>query len=289
MTNIEIKIQNGFEQLSNAEKNAARYFLNNTNSIFDKPIAVLAKESNTTQAAWVRFCKSLGFKGLKDLKKSFFSQVQTAASEDTGESYTEYSDISGYKSVEEISSNVMQSGIRAVTDTVKLIDNEDMKRAAQIIMNAHCVKLFGISASALVAEDFYYKLLRIGKNACFCADSHMQLSYAANISNTDAAVIISHSGTTTEIVEMLHSIKKRRAASIAVTKFSKKNPLNRADIILHTSAPEIYKRSGAMSSRIAQLTVIDILFSTIAHQNYNHVRTHLEQSYQSCFKHKRKV
>lgn len=287
MTNIEIKIQNGFEQLSNAEKNAARYFLNNATSIFDKPIAVLAKESNTTQAAWVRFCKSLGFKGLKDLKKSYFAQIQTAASDDTSEKYEDYSDISGYKSVGEISSNVMQSGIRAITDTVKLIDNADMKKAARIIMKAHCVKLFGISASALVAEDFYYKLLRIGKNACFCADSHMQLSYAANISPKDAAIIISHSGTTCEMIEVLNSVKRRGASSIVLTKFSKKNPLNGADLILHTSAPEIYKRSGAMSSRIAQLTVIDILFSTIAHQNYEHIRTHLDQSYESCTEHKR--
>lgn len=289
MTNIEIKIQNGFEQLTPAEKNAARYFLNNTNSIFDKPIAVLAKESNTTQAAWVRFCKSLGFKGLKDLKKSYFTQIQTAAADDISEHYTEYSDISGDKSVEEISANVMQSGIRAITDTVKLIDKTEMKKAARIIMAAHCVKLFGISASALVAEDFYYKLLRIGKNACFCPDSHMQLSYAANISSKDAAVIISHSGTTNEMIEVLNAVKSRGAVSIVLTKFSKRNPLNTADLILHTSAPEIYKRSGAMCSRIAQLTVIDILFSTIAHQNYNRIRTHLDQSYESCFKHKRKV
>ena len=47
MTNIEIKVKSIFDQLSNAERSAAQYFLNNANSIFDKPIAVLAKESQT--------------------------------------------------------------------------------------------------------------------------------------------------------------------------------------------------------------------------------------------------
>ena len=288
MTNIEIKVKSVFDQLSNAERNAAQYFLNNANSIFDKPIAVLAKESQTTQAAWVRFCKSLGFKGLKELKKSFFVQIQMPASENTYENYTVYSDINGYKSVEEISTNVMQSGICAITDTVKLIDSATMEKAAKAIMKAHSVKLFGVSASALVAEDFYYKLLRIGKNACFSKDSHVQLTYAANISPADAAVIISHSGATAEIIEILDTVKKRGAVGIAVTRFSKKNYLNNADIILYSSAPEIYRRSGAMSSRIAQLTVIDVLFSTIAHQNYRAIEKNLEQSYRSCLVHKKK-
>ena len=288
MTNIEIKVKSVFDQLSNAERNAAQYFLNNANSIFDKPIAVLAKESQTTQAAWVRFCKSLGFKGLKELKKSFFVQIQMPASENTHENYTVYSDINGYKSVEEISTNVMQSGICAITDTVKLIDSATMEKAAKAIMKAHSVKLFGVSASALVAEDFYYKLLRIGKNACFSKDSHVQLTYAANISPADAAVIISHSGATAEIIEILDTVKKRGAVGIAVTRFSKKNYLNNADIILYSSAPEIYRRSGAMSSRIAQLTVIDVLFSTIAHQNYRAIEKNLEQSYRACLVHKKK-
>lgn len=288
MTNIEIKVKSVFDQLSNTERNAAQYFLNNANSIFDKPIAVLAKESQTTQAAWVRFCKSLGFKGLKELKKSFFVQIQMPASENTHENYTVYSDINGYKSVEEISTNVMQSGICAITDTVKLIDSATMEKAAKSIMKAHSVKLFGVSASALVAEDFYYKLLRIGKNACFSKDSHVQLTYAANISPADAAVIISHSGATAEIIEILDAVKKRGAVGIAVTRFSKKNYLNNADIILYSSAPEIYRRSGAMSSRIAQLTVIDVLFSTIAHQNYRAIEKNLEQSYRSCLVHKKK-
>lgn len=210
------------------------------------------------------------------------------ASENTHENYTVYSDINGYKSVEEISTNVMQSGICAITDTVKLIDSATMEKAAKAIMKAHSVKLFGVSASALVAEDFYYKLLRIGKNACFSKDSHVQLTYAANISPADAAVIISHSGATAEIIEILDAVKKRGAVGIAVTRFSKKNYLNNADIILYSSAPEIYRRSGAMSSRIAQLTVIDVLFSTIAHQNYQVIEKNLDQSYRACLVHKKK-
>ena len=41
-----------------------------------------------------------------------------------------------------------------------------------------------------------------------------------------------------------------------------------------------------MSSRIAQLVVIDVLYSTIAHLDYSRVKESLENSYNSCITHK---
>ena len=41
-----------------------------------------------------------------------------------------------------------------------------------------------------------------------------------------------------------------------------------ANVVLGVAASEHGLRSGAMASRIAQLTVIDILFTTLAARNY---------------------
>ena len=70
MTNIEVRTQNIYENLSNAEKKVASYFLDNVENVFAKPISQLAEESGVSKVAWVRFCKAIGFDGLKDLKKS---------------------------------------------------------------------------------------------------------------------------------------------------------------------------------------------------------------------------
>ena len=72
MTNIEVRTQNIYENLSNAEKKVASYFLDNVENVFAKPISQLAEESGVSKVAWVRFCKAIGFDGLKDLKKSLF-------------------------------------------------------------------------------------------------------------------------------------------------------------------------------------------------------------------------
>lgn len=53
----------------------------------------------------------------------------------------------------------------------------------------------------------------------------------------------------------------------------------RADIVLSISTPEITIRSGAMGSRIAMLTIIDILFAGVASAEYEQVKTSLTNTH----------
>jgi len=52
-----------------------------------------------------------------------------------------------------------------------------------------------------------------------------------------------------------------------------------ADFVLLTAARETAFRSGAMTSRIAQLTVVDCLFVTLAQQDLPGTRTALERTF----------
>lgn len=288
MTNIEIKVRGIFNDLSNAERKVASYFLNDMQSVFNLPIATLAKESQVSQVAWVRFCKSLGFAGLKDFKKSLIEELNEKNADKKNETVEIFTDIKNIASMDQIVSTVRQSSIRAIEDTLKLLDFDTMECVANHIIEANSVELFGAGASALVAEDFYNKLLRIGKSTCFSRDNHIQLTYAANLTPNDVAIFISNSGTTNETNEYLDIAKNKGCITVAITKYGK-NPLSsKADFTLYTSSPEVYRRSGAMSSRIAQLILIDTLFTTIASHNYEQVAPCLENSYLSCCRHRLK-
>lgn len=69
MTSIEIRVRDLYDDLNDSEKKAASFFLSHVDSVFVLPIANLAKQADTTQVAWVRLCKHIGFDGLKDMKK----------------------------------------------------------------------------------------------------------------------------------------------------------------------------------------------------------------------------
>lgn len=284
-TNIELRVNSIYDSLSNAEKKAATYFLNNVENVFNKPIAELAEESGASKVAWVRFCKAIGFDGLKDLKKSLVSELFKTTDAEEEETLV-FSDIREATGIEQVILNVKSNTIRDVQDTAKLLDVQAMEKAAKMIMEAKTVRLFGLGASALVAEDLYSKLLRVDKNVCFSKDLHVQLSYASNMAPADVAVLFSTSGKTSEILEILSIAKECGTPTIAFTTFGK-NPLAmNSDIQLYISTSETTPRSGAMSSRIAQLMTVDVLFTAVARLNYDRVVPKLENSLRSIQSHK---
>lgn len=77
-----------------------------------------------------------------------------------------------------------------------MLDEKQVEEAIEAIQRAKHICLFGVGASALIALDLQYKLLRINKSAFMHLDSHMQLSTAAHIEAEDVAIAISYAGKT---------------------------------------------------------------------------------------------
>lgn len=287
MTSIEIRVRDLYDDLNDSEKKAASFFLSHVDSVFVLPIAKLAKQADTTQVAWVRLCKHIGFDGLKDMKKALFNELnETNAPTAQRESSGFFTDIRDYNTITEMADAVKTSSICAIEDTMKLLDPAIVERAAGKIIQADSVRLFGVNASSLVAQDLYYKLIRIGESACYAQDLHIQLTYAATMGPKDVGIFVSNSGTTREVMECLHLAAARGGTTIALTRFDNSPLAQAADLCLYTSSPEISHRSGAMSSRIAQMCMVDVLFTAVARRNYRKVETALENSYKSCMTHR---
>lgn len=285
MTDIEIKTRSIYDTLSPAEQKVAGYFLQNLGSVFDEPIATLAKKSGVSQVMWVRFCKILGYSGLKDMKKNLFFQLRDQRGEASAPSM-DFLDTQVYSTVKDIVSGVEAGARQALRSTAQIQDTEALALAAAKIAGAATVRLFGVGASGLVAEDLYYKLLRIDLNVIFCQDLHIQLTYVTSLKPGDVAVFFSNSGSTSEILELARAARERGAYVVAIVKYGPTPLAELADCVLPTSSPELYYRSGATSSRIAALFVVDLLFTTLCNQNYETVAKPLAESYSQCNRHR---
>ena len=88
------------------------------------------------------------------------------------------------------------------------------------------------------------------------------------LSAGDVAIGISHTGTTIDTVDALRVAQDRAATTIAVTNFEGSAIASLGDIVLLTAARETTFRSGSMSSRIAQLALVDCLFAAVAQRSY---------------------
>ena len=286
MNNVEIRIRGQYDGLSEAEKRAADYFLKNPKDVMAMPVSELARKSGASSAAWVRLCKAIGYDGLKALRLQLFAGQVQKPSENTQDDAISFLELKEGTSPERILKTVVSLTQKAVSDTAQLLDPGELQKAADAVRKADSVRIFGLGASSLVAEDLYHKLLRIGINAIFCTDSHIQLEYSATMTEKSAAIFISDKGQTREIQEMLQEAKRCGSTCIGITRYEKSALSQKCDILLYTSSPEAYVRSGAMSSRIAQLMAADALFTVIASADYEKVREPLEKSYKVCRKYR---
>ena len=89
----------------------------------------------------------------------------------------------------------------------------------------------------------------------------MQSIAATHADKDTVAIGISHSGKSRDIVEAMKLARENGATTIAITNLGK-SPLQKiSDLVLSTVSDETNYRILGLSSRIAQLAIIDAIYS----------------------------
>lgn len=277
---IEHKLRFSAESLSKAGKQIASYIENHIDHVSSMSILELAQKIGTSEASINRFCKALGFKGYRDFIISLSKEL--GSKKEAGPTL-KYTDIKPGDDIDIIIDNVSLVNMQSIADTKTIIDPVRIKKAVEIIRNADRLFFFGIGASGLVALDGQQKFMRINRKAWAITDAHEIKQTASILNSNDAAVFLSYSGTTKEIVSAFNMAKNIGARTVVITKLRKKGIAKNADVTLNISSPEITIRSGAMGSRIAMLNVIDILFTGVASAEYDIVKKYLDLTHEAIF------
>ncbi|WP_449538154.1 MurR/RpiR family transcriptional regulator [Ferdinandcohnia sp. Marseille-Q9671] len=252
-----------------SEKKIASYIIDNPQEAISLTANELGKRSSTSGAAVIRLCKSLNLKGFQDLKLRIAGDLQKTTN-------TGFSDIEPNESIESVIEKMTNNSIQTIRETAELLNVDELKKAIEVVRNARKIHFIGVGASSIIAQDAQQKFLRINKTAYAFADMHMAATQVANAESDDVVVGISFSGETKEVARVLQLAKEKQATTISLTKYGSPVVTNYADIKLYTSVTkETTFRSGATSSRIAQLQVIDILFMCVASLQYDDTIMHL--------------
>jgi DNA-binding MurR/RpiR family transcriptional regulator len=91
---------------------------------------------------------------------------------------------------------------------------------------------------------------------------------AAQLGPGDVAIALSHSGRSTETVDMLAQAKASGATTVAITNFSTAAIADVAEHLLCTSVRETSYRSAEMSARHSQFLVLDLLYLAVAQRTH---------------------
>ncbi|KAA2262464.1 MurR/RpiR family transcriptional regulator [Solihabitans fulvus] len=278
-----VKIRSLLPGLARAEQRVAKVVLDNPAVVAHRSITEVADAAGTSETTVTRFCKAIGVGGYPELRIALAADTaRTAAraNRDLG------GDIGPSDDLRQVVGKVAFADARAVEETAEQLNVETLQAVVNAVAAAPRVDVYGVGASAFVAFDMQQKLHRIGR-VCFAwNDAHIALTSAAVLGAGDVAVGISHTGSTAETVEALRVAREHGATTVALTNFPRSPITEIADHVLTTAARETTFRSGAMASRIAQLTVVDCLFIGVAQQHMDSAQAALESTYQAVSGHR---
>jgi DNA-binding MurR/RpiR family transcriptional regulator len=260
--------------LSPAEQRVARLVVADPADAARRTITDLATAAETSEATVIRFCRSVGMEGYPQLRIRLAAEA--ARRVEPPDARVVGGDIPPGADFAQIIATIAFNDARAVEETAEQLDPAVCEKVVDAINSASRIDIYGAAASGFVASDFQQKLHRIGRTAFYWPDVHAALTSAALLGKGDVAVGISHTGTTSDVVEVLEQARARGATTVALTNFPRSPITEVADFVLTTAARETTYRSGATASRLAQLTVVDCLFVGVAARNRNRARRALE-------------
>lgn len=272
VSDILIQIRGMQNSLPKACQKICDVILENPSQVLQASVHTLAEWSGTSDATVIRLCRMLGFEGYRPFLISLSAAVTSAELTDSSE---HFSDIQAGASMASIIDSISQANQQSIRDTLKVLDPAALEAAADKLAHARNVILCGLGASGLVCMDAEQKLLRIGRSCHSHVDGHSQLTAAALLGKGDAALLVSNSGETMDILDTLELLKANGVCTISLTRYGKNALAAGSDIPLYISTTEILFRSGAMGSRIAMLNVIDILFASLVSRNYTQSKNRL--------------
>ncbi|MCI0158879.1 MurR/RpiR family transcriptional regulator [Leifsonia shinshuensis] len=278
---IQTSIQSHVDSFPPTMRRVADVILERPQIVMENTISELARACDTSEASIVRFCRALGFTGYPQLKLQLAAELAKESAEFGGNGDGAYgADISPSDTLAEMVAKIAGSEILGIRETADSLDMEVLQRVIRKLERAKRVVLFGVGASNAGAQDLAQKLLRIGHVALAFHDAHDALVSAALVEQGDVAIGFSHNGRTRETMAFLSAARRNGAHTVAVTNVPDSPLAEQAESVLRTAVRETTFRSGAMASRIAQLTIIDYLFVGVARGRYDRTVQALKSTYE---------
>lgn len=252
MKKVILDIKSNYDALSKSEKRVADFMIEHPENIHLMYITEFAAACGVSEATVVRFTRKFGFEGFQQFKIVMAQeQHHTLSNEKITAGDTPYS----------IFQKICDDIYCSLEKTKKCLNEDALKRCCDAILAASDIVLLGLGNSAPVASDAAHKMFRLGLRAHAYTDNHMQAIAAENATEKTVVIAFSRSGEVRDILEAMATARHNGAFTVAVTKFGGSTIESYSDAVLHTALDETNHHILGLNSRIAQLAIIDAIYS----------------------------
>ncbi|OGS54686.1 MAG: hypothetical protein A2Y20_04985 [Firmicutes bacterium GWF2_51_9] len=265
------------KDLTPAERQVTDYVINHIDEMGNIGIVELAEKTFSSPTTIKRLCGKLGIESYIDFRVQLSQEV---------ENYNKISilkkarnPVRKHDSLSQIIEKVSYRSAKSILDSRELNKEETFITIIELMKKYKRIDFYGIGPSHIVAQDASIKALRLGF-ATTCLDNHIEMLINARMSTPDRlAILISYTGETVDIINVAQELKVQKVPSVSITSYSNNSVCQLCDINVFVDASESFNRLGGMSSRIATLNVIDILFTALINSDYDAYGELLKKSF----------
>ncbi|MDH3531357.1 MAG: MurR/RpiR family transcriptional regulator [Gammaproteobacteria bacterium] len=249
-------IEQRLADLSPAEQRVGRWVLGHPRQAAAANLAAVARACGTSQPTVIRFCRHVGLGGFRELA----IRLTEALSQPAG--YV-HRDVSADDSAADAIAKVMDASIQSLMDVRAQLSGMPIDAAVTALSTARQLAFIGLGASGQVARDARQKFFRLGIPCTALTDTPMILQFAAIVDPADVLIIVSQSGRWPVLARAAELAQNGGATVIALTD-PQTTLAGAADIVFPYLTPEDSNVYTPMSSRLAQLAMLDALQVALA-------------------------
>lgn len=269
--NVFNRITREYYQLTASEKKLANFVVAHGQQSQSMSISELAAACGVAEATISRFCRRMGYRGYSAFRLA--TAASTAARLDSGPLMGE---IQPDDTVEDLCGKLAGAEIDAIRETQTLIRPGDVHAAVGALLDAKTVLCMGQGGSMLMAEEAAHLFTTAFPGFFAVRDSHMQVIAVSNLTGDDAILFFSYSGATKDMMDVMKLAKKRQARTVLVTRYPGSPGAELADVVLQCGSTEGPLQLGSIAARVAQLYLVDVLFSEMCRRDLERCRQQRE-------------
>lgn len=257
------QISSNYYALTSSEKKVADFTLSNQSGTQFMSISELADACGVAEATISRFCRRLGYKGYNAFKLALANSSPQHKLWDNPLS----GEVTAEDSLQDICKKLYSAEVEAMAQTMEFLDLHAVERATRMLHDARRVMCMGQGGSLLIASEAAHLFSTVSNKFTVVADSHLQAISATTMDPEDVIFFFSYSGSTQEMMETLKLARLQRGKVILVTRFPKSPGAELSDVVLQCGANENALQSGSVAARIAQMYLLDVLFSEFSRKD----------------------
>ncbi|AXQ78501.1 MurR/RpiR family transcriptional regulator [Streptococcus chenjunshii] len=250
-----------------SKKDIADFILSHKTELAHLTLDDIQEQAYISKSSLVRFAKALGFSGWKaflvPLVEEIHKESQTFSYIDPDIPFTPLD------SNLTIAAKIAQVQTASIEDSLALLDEDILTRAAYSLKKANRIVVFGISPNNLLATIFRRRLSAIGKTVEVPQQDEMGLT-ALSLKDSDLAVFISYSGHLTQFpAQLMTYLSENQVTRLAITS-QKHSPLAEAcDLLLTLSAREqVVGKISSFASEESILFILNVLYAVYFSLDY---------------------